>query len=76
MTKLDNFTENAFARTNSKTIFWIHYCEATKGNKFNVPGGEPCKHCGAKRTADIEYLFPMGWSELGVVKVILRRLTP
>jgi len=29
---------------------WIHYCPATKGNKFEVPGGEPCKHCGARRT--------------------------
>ncbi|HEX2229367.1 MAG TPA: hypothetical protein VHM64_19705, partial [Candidatus Binatia bacterium] len=29
---------------------WLHYCEATKGNKFNIPGGEACKHCGAKRT--------------------------
>ena len=29
---------------------WVHYCEATKGNKFNIPGGEACKHCGAKRT--------------------------
>jgi glycyl-tRNA synthetase len=28
----------------------VHYCEATKGNKFNIPGGEACKHCGAKRT--------------------------
>ena len=29
---------------------WVHYCEATKGNKFVIPGGEPCRHCGAKRT--------------------------
>jgi glycyl-tRNA synthetase len=29
---------------------WVHYCAATKGNKFVVPAGEPCKHCGAKRT--------------------------
>jgi glycyl-tRNA synthetase len=29
---------------------WVHYCEATKGNKFVVPGGEPCKHCGSRRT--------------------------
>ena len=29
---------------------WVHYCEATKGNKFVVPGGEACKHCGSKRT--------------------------
>jgi len=29
---------------------WVHYCPATKGNKFMVPGGEPCKHCSARRT--------------------------
>ena len=29
---------------------WVHYCEATKGNKFIIPGGEACKHCGKKRT--------------------------
>jgi glycyl-tRNA synthetase len=29
---------------------WIHYCPATKGNKFEIPAGEPCKHCGARRT--------------------------
>jgi glycyl-tRNA synthetase len=29
---------------------WIHYCEATKGNKFTIAGGEACKHCGARRT--------------------------
>src|SRR5262245_13851584 len=29
---------------------WVHYCEATKGNKFTIPGGEACKHCGKKRT--------------------------
>ncbi|HUC97861.1 MAG TPA: glycine--tRNA ligase [Candidatus Polarisedimenticolaceae bacterium] len=29
---------------------WAHYCEATKGNKFIVPSGEACKHCGARRT--------------------------
>ncbi len=29
---------------------WTHYCPATKGNKFVVKGGEPCKHCGARRT--------------------------
>ncbi|HWO42635.1 MAG TPA: glycine--tRNA ligase [Candidatus Eisenbacteria bacterium] len=30
---------------------WVHYCPATKGNRFVVPAGEPCKHCGARRTA-------------------------
>ena len=29
---------------------WVHYCPATKGNKFEIPAGEPCKHCGARRT--------------------------
>jgi glycyl-tRNA synthetase len=29
---------------------WIHYCPATKGNKFTMPAGEPCVHCGARRT--------------------------
>ncbi|HEV8437303.1 MAG TPA: glycine--tRNA ligase [Methylomirabilota bacterium] len=29
---------------------WTHYCSATKGNKFTVPAGEPCGHCGARRT--------------------------
>src|ERR671918_1143092 len=29
---------------------WIHYCPATKGNKFIVPPAEACKHCGASRT--------------------------
>ncbi|MBI5211032.1 MAG: glycine--tRNA ligase [Elusimicrobia bacterium] len=30
-------------------LAWIHYCPETKGNKFEIPGGEPCSHCGAKR---------------------------
>ncbi len=29
---------------------WVHYCPATKGNRFEVPAGEPCKHCGVRRT--------------------------
>ena len=29
---------------------WTHFCPATKGNKFIVPGGEPCKHCGSRRS--------------------------
>jgi glycyl-tRNA synthetase len=28
---------------------WVHYCPATKGNRFEIPAGEPCKHCGARR---------------------------
>jgi len=29
---------------------WIHFCPATKDNKFTVPAGEACKHCGHRRT--------------------------
>ena len=29
---------------------WVHYCPATKGNKFTIPAGEPCSHCGVTRT--------------------------
>ena len=29
---------------------WTHFCPATKGNKFTIPAGEPCGHCGARRT--------------------------
>ena len=29
---------------------WVHYCAATKGNKFTIPPGEPCSHCGERRT--------------------------
>ena len=29
---------------------WVHYCPAKKDNKFDVPAGEPCRHCGARRT--------------------------
>jgi glycyl-tRNA synthetase len=29
---------------------WVHYCAATKGNKFTIPAGEPCSHCGERRT--------------------------
>src|SRR5919198_730853 len=29
---------------------WVHYCPATRGNKFDIPAGEPCKHCGVRRT--------------------------
>jgi len=29
---------------------WLHFCPATKGNKFTIPAGEPCKHCGVTRT--------------------------
>jgi glycyl-tRNA synthetase len=29
---------------------WVHYCPAKKDNRFEIPAGEPCKHCGARRT--------------------------
>ncbi len=29
---------------------WVHYCAAKAGNKFDVPAGEPCKHCESRRT--------------------------
>ena len=29
---------------------WVHYCAATKDNKFDIPAGEPCRHCGTRRT--------------------------
>jgi glycyl-tRNA synthetase len=29
---------------------WTHYCPATKDNRFQIPAGEPCGHCGARRT--------------------------
>jgi glycyl-tRNA synthetase len=29
---------------------WVHFCPETKGNRFTVPGGEPCGRCGARRT--------------------------
>jgi glycyl-tRNA synthetase len=56
---LDHFTDpmvdcrackRRFRADQLEDDIWLHYCEATKGNKFNIPGGEACKHCGAKRT--------------------------
>jgi glycyl-tRNA synthetase len=29
---------------------WAHYCPAAKGNRFTIPAGEPCGHCGQRRT--------------------------
>ncbi len=29
---------------------WVHYCPATKSNKFAIPAGEACTHCGARRS--------------------------
>jgi glycyl-tRNA synthetase len=28
---------------------WVHYCPAKKENRFEIPAGEPCKHCQARR---------------------------
>jgi glycyl-tRNA synthetase len=56
---LDNFTDpmvdcracqHRFRADKVDEQPWIHYCPATKGNRFEIPGGEPCKHCGARRT--------------------------
>ena len=56
---LDNFTDpmvdcrackKRFRADKIDEMEWVHYCEATKGNKFIVPSGEACKHCGARRT--------------------------
>ena len=56
---LDHFTDPMVDCRSCKRRFradklddtaWVHYCAATKGNKFTIPGGEPCGHCGAKRT--------------------------
>jgi glycyl-tRNA synthetase len=30
---------------------WVHYCPATKGNKFTIPAAEACGHCQARRTS-------------------------
>jgi glycyl-tRNA synthetase len=56
---LDHFTDPMVDCRSCKKRFrwdkieemeWVHYCEATKGNKFIVPPGQACKHCGARRT--------------------------
>ena len=56
---LDHFTDpmvdcrackKRFRADKLEEMEWVHYCEATKGNKFVVPPGEDCKHCGARRT--------------------------
>jgi len=31
-------------------VDWTHYCAATKGNKFTIPAGEACTHCGSRRS--------------------------
>jgi len=56
---LDHFTDpmvdcrackRRFRADHVDTVPWVHYCAATKGNKFTVPPGEPCGHCGQRRT--------------------------
>jgi glycyl-tRNA synthetase len=56
---LDHFTDpmvdckacqHRFRADKVDEIEWTHYCPATKGNKFVVPGSEACRHCGARRT--------------------------
>ncbi len=56
---LDHFTDpmvdcrackKRFRADKLEEMEWVHYCAATKGNKFIVPPGEACKHCGAGRT--------------------------
>jgi glycyl-tRNA synthetase len=56
---VDNFTDpmvdcreckHRFRADQVDEMAWLHFCPATKGNKFTIPAGEPCKHCGATRT--------------------------
>jgi glycyl-tRNA synthetase len=56
---LDHFTDPMvdcrecklrFRADHVDALSWTHYCEATKGNKFTIPAGEPCSHCGAHRS--------------------------
>ena len=56
---VDNFTDpmvdcreckRRFRADQIDEIPWVHYCEATKGNKFVVAAGEACKHCGNRRS--------------------------
>jgi glycyl-tRNA synthetase len=56
---IDNFTDPMVDCLECKRRFradqvdelpWTHFCEATKGNKFQIPAGEPCRHCGQRRS--------------------------
>ena len=56
---LDHFTDpmvdcreckRRFRADQVDELDWTHYCPATKGNKFTIEAGEPCKHCGVRRT--------------------------
>jgi len=42
--------QHRFRADQLEEVPWIHFCPATKGNKFTIPAGEPCGHCGARRT--------------------------
>jgi glycyl-tRNA synthetase len=55
---LDHFTDpmvdcreckRRFRADHLDAVPWVHFCPATKGNKFTVPAGEPCRHCGQCR---------------------------
>ncbi|HEY2989927.1 MAG TPA: glycine--tRNA ligase [Candidatus Binatia bacterium] len=57
---LDHFTDpmvdckackRRFRADHIDALSWVHYCAATKGNKFTIPAGEPCSHCGERRAA-------------------------
>jgi len=56
---VDNFTDpmvdclecrHRFRADKVDEMPWVHYCAATKGNKFTIPAGEACSHCGERRT--------------------------
>jgi glycyl-tRNA synthetase len=56
---VDNFTDpmvdclecrRRFRADKVDEMPWMHYCAATKGNKFTIPAGEPCSHCGERRS--------------------------
>ena len=56
---LDHFTDpmvdcreckHRFRADQVDAMPWVHYCAATKGNKFTLPAAEACKHCDARRT--------------------------
>ncbi|HET7342503.1 MAG TPA: glycine--tRNA ligase [Methylomirabilota bacterium] len=56
---VDNFTDpmvdcreckRRFRADQLDDLAWTHFCPATKGNKFTIPAGEPCRHCDARRS--------------------------
>src|SRR5262252_8641562 len=56
---VDNFTDpmvdclecrHRFRADKVDEMPWVHYCAATKGNKFTILAGEACSHCGERRT--------------------------